>query len=100
MVTLAGAALAAPAPALEPGELVGAWTTEWANGPDRPLGSGGPLRIRPGALWVGRRGALKRSRARQNLVRKPSAVGAERRCLFPPARLTAKTGRTFSLLPC
>jgi hypothetical protein len=37
--------LSGQAHATEPGDLVGVWTTEWANSPTEPVGPGGPLTI-------------------------------------------------------
>lgn len=45
ILALALAAMAAPAMALEPGDLAGDWTTEWADAPDQALSGGGPLEI-------------------------------------------------------
>jgi hypothetical protein len=38
-------AIAAPARALEPSELVGVWTTEWSNAADEAISGGGPMRV-------------------------------------------------------
>lgn len=38
-------AIAAPASALEPSDLVGVWTTEWSNAANEPLTGGGALQI-------------------------------------------------------
>lgn len=43
---LAWVACAAPALALERGDLIGAWDSQWADAANEPISGGGPLTIR------------------------------------------------------
>lgn len=45
VLSFAMLAMASPALAAEPADLVGVWTTEWSNAADEPISGGGPLQI-------------------------------------------------------
>ncbi|MCR6644383.1 MAG: hypothetical protein NVV62_07645 [Terricaulis sp.] len=46
LAAFAWIALALPAAALEPADLIGTWTTQWGNGGGEAVSGGGPLIIR------------------------------------------------------